>query len=246
MRHSPLRAWAALALLMYSAPVFATEVPSSSRDGSLQSLQRKMDRLVGPGHVNVRTDFIGARPGDPDPWFWINNGAHAVAVTLIDRESPHGRIGWYEETGVVPVIDGVGDGVILDNLRARGDRMAVRLPASVRAFGFYIERPAHRKNRDEGPPITLFTNRRLNPSYLRGEDSDPVYADREAQVLVYDVSRWLGMDTWLVVRLYSESEGRADGEDDDDDEADVLFTVTAQGPTATRTMTFSRVKSMFR
>jgi hypothetical protein len=76
MRYSIPLAGVALALLALAAPLFAASpVPvrvGRSRDGALQDLQHKVDLMVGPGRVNVQTDFLGARAGDADPWFWIN------------------------------------------------------------------------------------------------------------------------------------------------------------------------------
>src|SRR5262249_24739694 len=126
-----------------AAPAFAVAPLSvtigPSRDGTLHDLQRKVDRLVGPGRVNVRTDFIGAHVGDPDPWAWTPNRARQVYVTLVDRKSPHGLVGWYAETGGIPALDGSADGVVFESTRLRGSSTLLRLPATVAKFGFYIE-----------------------------------------------------------------------------------------------------------
>ena len=75
MRLVPLRAWAAFALLLVTALPAVAAAPVSvsigpSRDGVLHDLQRVVDRYFGPGRIDVRTGYIGARAGDPDPWMW--------------------------------------------------------------------------------------------------------------------------------------------------------------------------------
>ena len=254
MRHRLIRAWVALALLMAAAPAFATApvttVMGPSREVSLRHLQKRIDHLVGPGHVDAATDFIGAHPGDPDPWVWINNGVHAIAVTLIDRESLHGAVGWYEETGRMPVLDGVGDGVVLEGLRVRGARTLVAMPASVKRFGFYVARKGQGEGKNTGQTAIFFTNHVLNGLVSQGRDTDP--SGTNFRLLVFDVSRWLGADTWLVASHFSDRGnhgGLGDRDDDgdgDDDDLDILFTVTGLGVTPTHSVSFARVKALYR
>jgi hypothetical protein len=252
MRHAIVRAWAALALLLAAAPAFATApvpiVMGPSRDGSLQELQKKVDHLVGPGRVDVHTDYVGAHAGDPDPWCWVNNGAHGIATKLIDRKSPHAVVGWYAETGGMPVIDGTNDGVVLEDWRLRGSQTALRLPASVTRFGFYVEHAGGDDGEDEGVSCRYFTNRKLNDCGPHGRGAVHEPRDGDMQALVYNVSRWLGPDTWLVACEYSDSGCHVGpGHDDsDNDYSDILFTVSAQGATPTASTTFARVKALFR
>jgi hypothetical protein len=256
MRHRHVLAWAALALLMAAAPAFASNpvpiVMGPSRDGSLQELQKKVDHLVGPWHVDVQKDYIGAHAGDPDPWTWANNGAHVISIKLIDRKSPHGVVGWYKETGDVPGIDGVDDAVVFDNRRLRGSQSTLRLPASVKAFGFFIEHEGGDDGEDEGQSYRYFTNRALNDvgPHGRGALHTP-WTGGDPQLLVYDVSRWIGPDTWLVACEYSDSGCNVGmgSTDSDNDYSDILFLVTGAGAgsvTPTRTSTFSHVKAMYR
>lgn len=253
MRHLLIRAWAALALLVAAAPAFAVSpisiVVGPSRDGSLQDLQKKVDHLLGFGALNVRTDFIGAHPGDPDPFFWFNPGGRGVAVTLIDRKSPHGVLGWYQETGTTPVIDGLGDGVVFDDQRMRGTRALVRLPASVARFGFYVSRRGGDRDEEDGGSYLYFTNRLFNDRGLHGRGAEHAPWDGDVQMLIYDVSRFLGPNTWLVACEYSDSGapiGMGRGESDND-YSDILYTVTALGATTPAgTTSFSRVKALWR
>ena len=252
MRHAPLRAGAALALLLASTIAFASApvpvVMGPSREGSLEELQAKVDHFLGPGRVNVRTDFLGAHPGDPDPWFWVNNGARVISLTLIDRKSPHGEIGWYKETGSRPVIDGVDDGVVLEDLHPRGRSTVVHMPASVSRYGFYVVHQGGDEKADEGHSTIFFTNRLFNDvgPYGRGGEHEPY--DGDVQMLIFDVSRWLGADTWLVACEYSDSGspvGQNDGQSDNDF-SDILYTVTGLGATPIHATSFGRLKALYR
>jgi len=253
MRLLLARAWTALALLMAAAPAFATApvpiVMGTSNDGALQALQKKVDHLLGFHVVDVRQDFIGAHAGDPDPFFWLNNGVHALSVTLIDRKSPHGVVGWYQDTGAAPAIDGVDDGVVLEDWRLRGSRTQFRVPASVTRFGFYVKHAGGSDDaEDDGRDYLYFTNRTLNDAGLHGHGAEHAPYGGDQQMLVYDVSRWLGPDTWLVACEYSDSGGpvgNGPGQTDND-YSDILFTVTGVGATPTQATSFARVKALYR
>lgn len=251
MRHVLLRAWAALALLLAAATAFASSpVPvtfGASRDGSLHDLQKKIDKLVGYGRIDVRRDYIGARAGDPDPWFWVNNGVKVISIQLIDRKSPHATVGWYKETGQVPVIDNVEDGTVVNDWKLRGSRSVVRLPAAVTRFGFYVDYEGGDED-DDGGHYRYFTNRVLNDRGYRGRGSETAPHDGDVQMLVYDASRWLGQDTWIVACEYGDSgarQGSGYGECDHD-YSDILFTVTGLGATPTLQSSFTRLKALYR
>jgi len=72
--------------------------------------------------------------------------------------------------------------------------------------------------------------------------------DGDAQMLVYDLSRLVAPDTWLVACEYSNTSrtiGTGDGESDND-YSDILFIVSGVGVTPTQTSTFGRLKALFR
>jgi hypothetical protein len=253
MKHVYHPAWAALALLLTVAPAFAlAPVPiliGPSRDGSLQDLQKKVDHLLGPGRVDVHTDFIGAQPGDPDPWCWVNSGSHLVSVKLIDRKSPHATVGWYADLGGAPAMDAAHAGVVLEDWRLRGSRATLRLPATVTRFGFYIDHQGGDEPADQGVTARYFTNRKLNDVGPQGRGAVHEPRDGDVQALIFDVSRWLGPNTWLVACEYSDSgcEVGVSPDCSDNDFSDILFTVTAEGgPTPAASSTFGRVKALFR
>lgn len=253
MRHALIRTWAALALLIAATPALATSpvpvIMGPSRDGAMHDLQRVVDRLVGPGRVDVTHDYVGAKPGDPDPFTWKNLG-RPLEVTLVDRKSSHGILGWYREEGTVPVIDGVDDGVVFENWRRRGARTLVRIPAAVAQFGFYVVREGGRgdEHADDGT-YYYFTNRTLNDLGPHGHGALHEPWDGDAQMLVYDVSRWLGTDTWLVSCEYSDSGCPVghDLDDSDNDFSDILFLVSGvSATTPTRGITFGHLKALYR
>ncbi len=253
MRHFYYSAWVAIALLLTAAPTFATSpvsvVIGPSRDGSLEDLQKKVDHLLGPGRVDVYTDYVGAHAGDPDPWCWSNGGAHVVSVRLVDRKSPHATVGWYAETGGAPTMDGTHAGVVFETWRLRGSLTTLRLPASATHFGFYIDHQGGDDPSDQGVTCRYFTNRKLNDIGPEGRGAVHEPRDGDVQALIYDVSRWMGPTTWLVACEYSDSGCPVGFGPDcsDNDFSDVLFTVTADGAvTPAVSSTFARVKALFR
>lgn len=252
MRHCILRAWAACALLLAATTVFAASpVPilvGPSRDGSLHDLQRKVDRFVGYGRIDVTRDFIGAKPGEPDPWSWVNLAGRGVTVQLLDRKSPRGTLGWYAEGSGMPLIDGVGDGVVFAEYHLRGARTTVQIPASVTRFGFYVSYRESGSDENKNGLSYFYSNRGLNDCGPHGQGAVHAPYDGDAQMLVYDVSRWLGPDTYLVACESSDSGcaiGHEDGESDND-YADLVYLVTALGATPTRSQSFAHLKALFR
>jgi len=146
MRLMPYRLWAALALLLTALPAAAsspvTVTIGRSRDGVLWDLQRVVDKAFGPGRIDVRADYIGAHPGDPDPWIWNTVPGKAIMMTLIAKKHPNGTLGWYSDNGSIPLLGGFGNGVVLERSRLRAAPTALKLPTSVKLFGFYVQREA--------------------------------------------------------------------------------------------------------
>jgi hypothetical protein len=262
MKFMPSRLWLAVALLAVATPEFAAAVVPISinheRD-ELRELQRRVDKVVGAGRVSVRADYVGARPGDPDPWFWVNPG-HAMEVTLVDRKSPHFVVGWYAERGALPVLDGVEDAMVLDQARTRGACVAFQLPGSVSQFGFYVA-PARSPGRTGAH--TRWSNRHFNQSNRGhgGPKSAPIEGD--VHMLVYDISKWAGQPSWLVACEMSDAGKRGErdlggpegdrgerDEDDDDhdgrDYSDVLFIVSGGSVTPALKTTFAGLKRLYR
>jgi hypothetical protein len=119
----------------------------------------------------------------------------------------------------------------------------------VTRFGFYIDHQGGDEPADQGVSARYFTNRMLNDIGPQGRGAMHEPHDGDVQALIFDVSRWLGPNTWLVACEYSDS-GCLVGlgpNCSDNDFSDILFTVTADaGPTAGASSTFARVKALFR
>jgi len=254
MRLVPHRSWAALALLLVTTlpATAASPVPVAigrSRDGTLWDLQRIVDRAFGVGRIDVRTGYIGARAGDPDPWMWSTVPGKVVMVTLLEKKYSTGTIGWYGEKGAVPLIDGLDDGLVLERSRLRATPVTLRLPSTLRRFGFYVAREPGGASIDGDPDAyTYFSNRMLNVAGSTTTKACHAPWDGDVQMLVYDLSRLVAPDTWLVACEYSNtgrSIGIGDGESDND-YSDILFIVSGVGVTPTQTSTFGRLKALYR
>ncbi len=257
MRCSALPALAAGLLLLAARPAPAVSpvpvVIGPSRDGAPHELQHKVNTLLGAGRLDVRTDFVGARAGDPDPWSWANTG-EPLTLHLVDRKSSSFVVGWYSEDAARRDDDDDDDeddvedllgGVILDSGRKRGAIVTFRVPATVLRFGLFV---ADTGCDDDRAWIRHRTNRTLNSPGPRGRGAAHEPYDGDVQLLVYDVARWLGPRTWLVAGETGDS-GRRVGHDDDEtdnDYSDVLFTISGAATTPTVATTFGRVKSLFR
>ena len=253
MRLAHPRAWAAIALLVAALPAFAlSPVPVTigpSRDGTLHDLQKVVDRTLGPGRIDVHTDYLGADAGDPDPWTWTSVAGRAVVLTLVDKKLSSGTLGWYREGAGAPRLDGADSGVLFERGRLRGTSEWLRLPRTVTRFGFYIVRePGDRFIDGDDGGATYYSNRMLNDVGPHGARATHAPWDGDVQMLVYDISRWTHSDTWLVACEYSDSGdplGMGEGESDND-YTDIVFTVSGVGVTPTRSSTFGNLKALFR
>src|SRR5262249_49628188 len=213
-----------------SSPVPVSFGPS--RDGVLHDLQKVVDRFLGPGRLDVHTSYIGAHAGDPDPWMWNTVPGKAVVLTLIDKKYASGSVGWYKETGRVPVIDGVDDGEVFARSRLSTLPVTLKLPNAVTRFGFYVARePGMVAIDGEADSYLYCSNRMLNDIGPHGAGALHAPYDGDVQMLVYDLSQLVGADTWLVACEYSDTgnvQGTGDGQSDDD-YSDIVFMVSGVG-----------------
>jgi hypothetical protein len=247
--------WRAAASLLLALVVTTHASASSGGSGSpceMSSLQKQVDDLLGRGRVNVTRDWIGSRLGDPDP-FTLSNSGRDLSITLVNVDTPDLALGWYLENGSAPTLDGVDDAVLLNGLPRRGTELLFRVPLSVSRFGFYIASLEDDDGDDEEAPVYYYSNRLWNESLELGDcPSIPV----NARMLVFDVSRWKGPDTYLfaVERPKNHSD---DSEDSDDSfaynarEADykysnLLFLVSGVYVTGQRRVSFGQLKAIYR
>jgi hypothetical protein len=217
------------------------------REGPFRSLQKAVDATYGAGNVNVATDYIGARPTDPDPWFWLGGDFSVVGIRSISAASPCDRLGWYLEDGHLPTIDGVDDGVLFSGRVMQGLRSVVHLDHPMTKFGLYLSL-CRGRDPDTPPGDTYFTNRLWNEASasLGDEDRRPRGGLR---ILVFDVSRWTQPDTWLV--CFTTNDENSDSlhecdETGDGEFHDALVQITALGATPARPLSFGALKSKYR
>jgi hypothetical protein len=111
-----------------------------SWDGPNRNLQTVVDDLYGAGRIRVTTDYIGAKVGDLDPWYWHDNRFSALLVTVVSGNGASGQLGWYEERGKIPVLrdNGIHDGSLFDGQAMVGATAVVRFRKPVSRFGFYL------------------------------------------------------------------------------------------------------------
>jgi hypothetical protein len=230
----------------------ASPVPvmfGSSWDGPSNDLQHVIDAYIGiPGALNVQPDFVGARAGQLDPWFWVGNSIQALMITEIAGNANTNELGWYRETGTKPVIDGLDDGIVFSGPQSGGASVVVTFPSGLTKFGFYLN-THHTISTPFGMrPQLFFTNRFYNDLGLNGAGATHAPFDGDVQAIVYDVSPWKGPNTWLV--CFEDTDAGAPitpcCSGTDDDYNDMVFIVKALGATPTRTITFGELKTRYR
>jgi len=226
------------------AVVFGT-----SWDGPGHELQTIMDAYIGtPGAVNVHTDFVGAHAGDLDPWFWVGSSFPTLMITEVAGNANINELGWYRETFVKPVIDGVDDGIVFTGGQSSGASTVVTFPSGTSKFGFYLDTHMTITTPSGAQEQVFFTNRFYNDIGGYGYGATHAPYDGDVQALVFDVSRWKGVNTWLVCFEDRDSglpiEPCCSGADNDFN--DLVFQVTASGATPTQSITFGMLKARYR
>jgi hypothetical protein len=237
------------AALCMSVPSRAavTVVFGDSWDGASQDLQHLVDALYGTGQINVRTDYLGAKPGDPDPWFWVDNQFSALLVKEVAGNADYNQVGWYQDTGSSPILlnDGQHDGLIFDGPAGAGATVIVNLPAPTTRFNFYLNPNGARDAPNAPEPEKFYTNRMYNDAGPSGGGALHLPVGGDVQALVYDISRFRGERTWLVCFEDLDSganPGPYGQEQTDNDFNDLLFEVRAFGATPAQPLSFGALK----
>ncbi len=237
------------ALALRPVPVHAT-VPvvfGSSWDGV--SLQSIVDATYGTGRINVQTDFIGAHPGDLDPWFWVDTQFSALIIREIAGNAQLNTLGWYVEKGAQPLIDGVDDGVVFAGSAGQGATQVITFDRPLTKFGFYLDPngPYGTTNAPQGE--YFFTNRIWNDFGPDGKGAIHAPYDGDVQAIVFDISNVVGTpNTWLVCfeDLDSGAMPKPCCIGTDNDFNDFVFEVHALGATPAAPMSFGSVKQLWR
>lgn len=221
----------------------------TSWDGPGNGLQAILDATYGSGRINVQTDYIGARAGDLDPWFWVDNTFSALLVKEIAGNANRNTLGWYVEDGRAPVIDGVGDGVVFDGPSQQGDTRLITFDHPMTKFGFYLD-PNGPESAPNAPQPEIFTtNRMFNDRGPDGSGALHVPTNGDVQALVFDISNVVGREnTWLVCFEDLDTgpvpKGCCVGTDNDFN--DMVFEVHALGATPTVPLSFGALKMLYR
>jgi len=221
-----------------------------SWDGPSKNLQLIVDGLYGAGQIDVKTDFLSAKVGEPDPWFWVDNQFSALLVKEVAGNAAYNQLGWYEEKGSIPVLlnDGLHDGLVFDGPAGSGATAIVNFSKPMTRFGFYLNPngPGNATNAPE--PEKFYTNRTYNDAGPDGSGTLHFPWGGDMQALVYDLSRLKGDNTWLVCfeDLDSGANPGPPGQaQTDNDFNDFLFEVTAFGATPVEPLTFGALKAKY-
>lgn len=228
--------------------------------GSSAELQSIVDGLYGAGQIDVKTDYLGARTGDPDPWFWTDNRFSALLVKVVAGSGEYGQVGWYEDKDKdkdngndkdkLPVIrdNGIHDGLVFDGPLEAGATAVVKFRKPVKQFGFYLNPngPGDAVNAFE--PERFYTNRDYNDAGPDGSGALHFPCGGDMQALVFDISSLKGQRTWLVC-FESDDSGAMPGPlgqaQTDNDYSDVVFEVTSFCATAGDPLSFGGFKARY-
>jgi hypothetical protein len=253
MNRKDIACWTMVALAASFAPWRAADAAVTVVFGTswdAQPLQSIVDQRYGPGRIHVTTDYIGARAGDPDPWFWVDRQFSALLIREVAGNANTNILGWYSEEapGVTPVIDDVNDGVVFDGLAGTNSAVLMFFDGPTRRFGFYLNPNGAGSVQNAPEPEKFFTNRRLNDIGPDGSAARHAPTDGDVQALVFDVSPWTFPNTWLV--CFEDLDSGADVTScctgTDNDFNDLVFEVTAFGVTPIEPLTFGAIKSRYR
>ena len=224
----------------------AQAVIGSSWSTPPERLQSLIDATYGAGRIDVLSDYLGARPGEPDGIVWNSIKWTVLQVREISGAAHRADFGWYLETGNAqpPPLGGQNAGPVFK----RSGPPDVTLPfrSRPRDIGFFL------RTADAGSglgPRVFFTNRRFNDVGPGGTGAlhDP-FEGGDIQALVYDVSPWTRPYTWLVC-FEDHDSGAQPGpccNGTDNDYADYVFEVRAQATTEAGAQSFGFLKALYR
>lgn len=248
--HRSLSIVSALAVALAVTPVAAqvSVVFGTTWDSPSLSLQNILDARYGAGNINVTTDYIGHDAGDPDPFMLLGLGFNSILVREVAGYANNNILGWYKDTGSMPVIDGTDDGVVFTGPMSQGQLALVTLGATDVTFGFFLN-PNGTGNATNAPePELFFSNRFYNDLGPDGSGALHSPFDGDVQALIFDVSAWTSPNTWAVCFEDLDS-GANPGPccaTTDNDFNDLVFEVTVARTVGVEPVTFAALKSLYR
>jgi hypothetical protein len=230
-------------------PAFAFPVIwGTSWDGPSNELQKIVDARYGVGAINVHTDYIGYHPGDPDPFEWVDDGFDALIIKEVAGNANRNFVGWYRDNGVMPVIDGIEDGVVFSGPANASNPPVFIALGGVNHFGFYMNPNGLNGATNAPEPELFFTNRFYNDIGPSGAGALHAPLNGDGQALVYDVSYWRGANTWLV--CFEDLDYGATPSPccttTDNDFNDFVFEVNAVGVTPAQRISMGALKVRYR
>lgn len=245
------RSTALCALLLLAAPpthAGARAVIGDSWSGTPHKLQAIIDATYGAGRIDVHSDYLGARAGDPDRVVWQSSVWPVMQIREIAGAERRADFGWYVEADGEhrPAIDGLEDGAVFKNERAGAVATILKFRTRGRNIGFYLHTPDAGSGQGPG---TFYTNRSFNDVGPGGAGA--LHEPREGgdiQALVFDVSPWTRPNTWLVC-FESRDSGAMPGTccgTTDNDYADYVFEVRADATTPNLAPSFGSLKALYR
>jgi hypothetical protein len=237
-------------LLPAAVPVSAqvTVVFGTSWDSPALTLQNILDARYGAGNINVTIDYIGHDVGDPDPFYWTGIGFDTFLIREVAGHANTNIVGWYLETGAMPVIDGTDDGVVFTGPMGAGATSIMDFSNVNQPFGFYLNPNGTGDAINAPEPELFFSNRLFNDEGPSGAGALHLPSGGDVQALVFDVSAWTQPNTWVVAfeDLDSGANPAPCCSPTDNDFNDLVFEVKVMGPVPVEIVTFSRIKSMRR
>lgn len=240
----------ALAVAVAVTPVAAqvNVVFGSTWDSPSNSLQNILDARYGAGNITVTTDYIGHDAGDPDPFVMMGLSFNSILVREVAGFANNNILGWYKDSGTMPVIDGVDDGVVFTGPMSQGQIAMVTLGAGNVPFGFYLNPNGTGDATNAPEPELFFSNRFYNDIGPNGSGALHTPTDGDVQALIFDVSAWTSPNTWAV--CFEDLDSGADPGPccgtTDNDFNDLVFEVTVARTVGIAPATFAAVKSLYR
>ena len=236
----------AACLFLIAAPVGAFDVEwGSSWDGI--SLQDVLDDEFGAGAIDAATDYEGYLAGDADPAYWEDASISGLVVREIAGYQNRNTMGWYEETlAGAPIIDGVGDGVVIEGALSAGQSVSVALPDGVTRFGFYMNpNGSYDAGANAPEPEKFYTNRAYNDLGPSGGGAIHAPYDGDPQCLIYNVTDlYDGVPTY-VLAWEDLDYGGVIGSETDNDYNDFVVVIQAYSPVPNEDMSWSDVKALY-
>lgn len=238
-----------LAVLIAASPVSAqvNVVFGTSWDSPANSLQNIVDNRYGAGNIDCPNDYIGKNVGDPDPFGWEDVEFDALLVREVAGYANNNILGWYKDAGVMPVIDGIDDGVVFNGPEGVGATHLIPLGGSTK-FGFYLNPNGTGGATNAPEPELFFSNRTYNDQGPNGSGAIHSPTGGDVQAVIFDVSSFSAPNTWLVCfeDLDSGANPAPCCSPTDNDFNDLVFEVTALGVVPATASTMGRLKAMYR